>query len=628
MIVKKSLFFYLKIFLVILFVWVIQTLFLNQAARTGLNGWDDWGMLFYYDAYQGYDLRNFPTIARETGTPYIWTEIYNIGPLKQIFGLQQTSFKLLQLFFKSLAALSVGYLVFRFCKDKLFASFAVFFFIIFPSTAGVLSHIIFIGGYLTVVFICFAVLFYSQSSREPKKILLASLFFFLALLACPPRAYFILPVPFIVELVRLKRSHRLLSFFKRLAIFYLPLIFLQSRPGIFIPHLEMLARFKQVMSGNLYSLSFPFQAVSALFIDKSILNEVIKDPGTPYPSLAGLIIVNLIIVVLSVVLGLVIKGKKSLSFILLVIFLTLILEGVFLFFGFLSANQGVITYINYSVGSTYSQTLSSSIYQASLGSFYFILGLFLSFEWWFKQRGNKVLLVISAAWLWSIVSEIILYLTNHWYTMVDQSYDRYIIVSSIGAVIFLAGIFSLYFQALTRLKNFNLKIGLFFLAVFFLILTSWKDFKLMDRFYLNWNEEQGGSSYWQETMYNRFINKIGSDNLNNSMLLYIDHNESNAFNEGSFIYPARFRLLYKQDGKLIRGNCKAVVGDIKVLKNAYIIQNAVKGYLVDSICVDPAKTFAYRQAFYPLSNFFAYRIENKDFINIKEEVLDSLNKPQ
>lgn len=617
-----------KIVFLIILIWVVQTLFLYQASKSGFNGWDDWGQLFYYEVYNARDLRNLPFIINETGTPYMWTEEYNVGFLKDIFGLNQRAIKLVELLFKSIAALSIAFLAYKFTKDRLLAFFVVFFFIIFPSTAGVLSHIIFVGAYLTLIFICAFIVFYSQSLKQPRKIILASVFFFLALLVCPPRAYLILPVPFLIELYRLRKGFNIFRFLRRMLIFYLPLIFLQSRPGSFIPHLELLAHFKQIISGNLYSLSFPFQATSALYLDKSILAEILKSVGSnlgsPYPDLKGLIIVNFILIFFSLFFGFLLKKKKLTPFIVKVLGLTFLVEVVFLLFGFLSSSDGKVSYINYTVGSTYTQTLSDSIYQAIFGGFYFILGLLISLEWWFNKRENKVLAIISIAWFWTFFSEFFLYFTNHWYYMVGQSYDRYIIVSSMGAVIFIAGIFSLIFKSLEKIKKLRTKYVCLFLLILFIFILAWKNYELMGKFYYQWNEEQGWGSYWQDTMYQSFLQKLGKEKLNESILIYIDDNVGNAFNEGSFIYPARFRLFYDFNDKIIKDNCKGVISNVDNLKKAYTIQNGEKGFLADSICVNPIISFQMKPVFYPLINFYAYKIENKEFIDIRDEIISKI----
>lgn len=625
---KKQALYYFKIIMLILVIWILQMLFLNQAARTGFDAWDDWGMLFTYDAFKANDLRNFPIIAKFYGSPYLWSESYNIGLLKDIFGLNQTIIRYVEILFKSLAAFSISALVFKLIRNKLFSFLTIFFFIIFPSTAGPLNHIIFTGAYLTIIFICFSIFFYTQSIINPKKILLSSFFFFLALLVCPSRAYLIAPIPFLIELTRLIRSFKFLIFLRNCLVFYFPLIAFQillflngDRPHpAFLPHSDIISRFQQVTSGNLYTLSLPFQAISSLFIDPSFVQKLSGDTKL----LLGFTKINIILLILSLGLGLATKGKRFISFTLRLMGLTILIEAIFYLFGNFSLNNNQILYKSIiDKIQPYSQTLNPSIFQATLGGFYSILGLLLSWEWWKYHRNNRLLLVILFAWLWSIFSVVLLYLTSHWYGMLTHSIDRYIIVSSPGAVIFIAGIFTVCIQSATKIKNFNLKLLSFALVIFFITLTIWGNYQLLDKAFFHQNEILGSSAFWQDTMYQKFIHKSGRDNLKNPTLLYIDPNKNLAFINGSFSGPARFRLFYDESGKLIRGTCKAIVTDLEILKNGLEIQNGEKGFSVESICLNP--TVSYQVAFYPFNNFYAYRIEGKEFIDIKENILNQIN---
>lgn len=627
---RKQVFVILKIIIMVLLVWVAQTLFLNQAAKTGFNGWDDWGLVTTYDAFNGNDLRSFPAIARFYGSPYLWSEAYNIGIIKNIFGLNQTTLRLFELFVKSLAALSIGYLVFKLSKNKLFYFFTTFFFIIFASTAGPLVSIIFIGAYVTIILISFYILSYIKSIKKQKWIWLSSLFFFGAILVCPSRAYLIVPVPFFIELFFLVRTSNFLNFLKRAFILYLPLIILQTflllngdraHPA-FMPQMDIQSRFQQVLSGNLYTLSLPCQAISSLFIDVSYIQVILQNREELL--LYGFILINIVLVILSFCFGLLFKGKKFVLFACQLIGLTVFLELIFFWFGHLSLHDGKISYA--SVIETvrpYTQNLNPSIFQASLGGFYFVLGLLIGREWW-KQQRNNLLKIIFFAWLWSVFSELLLYLTSHWYDMINYSFDRYIITCSIGVVVFFAGIFVLCIQVISKIKNIGLRLFLFFLIGIFSLLIGWENYHLLDQYYYNVNENLGSSVYWQDTLYLRFLNKFGKDNLKKSSLLFLDSNQQeSAFNVGSFIGPARFRLFYSNNGNLIRGNCKAVVSDLNILKKSYVILNGEKGFLVDSICVDSS---LYSQIkFYPLSDFYAYKIQNKEFIETTSEVLNQIS---
>lgn len=638
MILKRSVIF----FLLVIFIWIAQTLFLSQAAKTGFNGWDDWGMLTTYEAFNGDDPKSFPAIAKFFGSPYLWSQAYNIGPLKNIFGLHQEYFRLLEYLMKSLAALSAGYLVYRFTKNRLFTSLTILFFIIFSSTAGPLSHIIFIGAYLTLILICFSVIFYAQSNKNPSRIFLSSLFFFIAILACPSRAYLIVPVPLFIELFSFCRSFKIIKFLKRFFIFYFPLVVLQiimflngDRPHTaFTPHLDFISRIQQITSGNLYTLSLPFQAISNLFIDVAFIQEGLKVIqlyiGLTNHLLVGFLAMNFILLILSLALGLVFRGRKFIGFAIFLISLTILMELVFYLFGIRSLHSGLIAYVSVVKGvEPFQQSLNPSIFQASLGAFYFVLGVMVGWEWW--RSKNKILQVTFLAWLWSILSEFLLYLTTHWYDFLARSFERYVITCSLGVVIFMAGIFVLSIQASTKIKNIRLTPLLFILISTLILLIIWKNYKLLDNYYLTWNEFNGYSAYWQDIMYQKFLEKVGSDNLRGGMLLYIDFNQGSkdtSFNQGSFVYPARFRLFYDSNGKLIRDVCKAVSSEIDTLKNAYSLQHEQRGFLMDSICIN-SSSLSYVKIFYPLNNFYAYKMEDKEFYNIKADVLEKImqNEP-
>ncbi len=610
-----------KILGIILLTWIVQVIFLSQASKVGFNGWDDWGFLFYYDAHKGSDLTNFFRNINDLGTPYLWTEVYLIGPLKDIFGLHQTNFKMIELLFKALAAVSVSYLVFKLTGSKLFTFFVIFFFIIFPSTVGILSHDVLSGGYLTVVFMSFFVLFYLQSFKGSKKILLASLFFFLALLACPPRAYLLLPVPLLVELIRLKKNFRIFVFFQRMMLFYLPLLFLRSNAGWFQPELGLLLRLKQLTSGNLYTLTFPFQMYSALFIDPKILQDLIGKSSL----LQIFMILNLILVFLTVFFGFIIAPKRIWLFVIKVMCSTILFEIAAYFFGLLSIRNGSIPFVDLHGNAYLRELLNPTIFQASLGGYYFFLGMFLAIEWWKYQRENVVLKVVFLSWLWSIGSELLLFLTNSWWNMIRESNDKYILICSVGAVIFAGGIYTLGVKALAKIKNSPFRLLSIFLLTVSIVIITWKDYKFLDNFYYIWNEPQGASSFWQETMYQRFLTKINKESLKKPLILYFSpgHEISDM---GSFGYPIRYEIYYDEEGNFMRNNCKMVIYDIEILRKAYTIRDGEKGFLYDTPCVDPKFGITGQTVFYPLSNFYAYKIEKREFIDIKNDTLVQLDQ--
>lgn len=622
--------FYLKILALVFFVWIAQILFLNQAARWGMNGGDDWQLLFYYDVARGYHPANFFTIINHLGTPYLWTQLYYLGALKSIFGLNQVIFKEIEILFKALAAFSLAFLVFKLTKNRLFAFLTIYFFIVFPSTAGVLSHVGLMGSYLSIIFGCIFTFLYIQ---DPKKIYQISLFFFLALLASPPRAYLLLPIPFIVELIRLRKQFKVITFLKRLLIFYLPLILLvgKSNTSWFEPHKEFLMRIKQIMDGNLYTLSLPSQAISTLFIDKTILEEILEigKKFLPFinPIVSGFLVINFILFLITSCLRVVIKGRKGIYFVIKVMGIILLFEILFYFFGIMSLQDNNIIFYDLKGNQYWYESIYPSIYQVSLGGYIVALGIILIMAWWKNQRDNKLLMITCAAWLWAVFSETFLYLTNRWWMMIIESNDRYILLCSVGAVIFTAGILTLVINSINKLKILNFKSPLLLLTCLVILAIGYKDYKYLDFFYYKWNEGEGGSSYWQNVIYQRFIDKLGRDNLKKSLFLYIERSGDIRFNEGSFVNPLRVgRMYYNEKGNFLRGTCKFFTDNLSIVKAAYITKDGEKGFAYNTTCVNSAIGQKEEVVFYTLDNFYAYRIHNKEFIDIKSEIMSQLIK--
>lgn len=609
--------------LLILLVWAVHIFYHPHIVQSGMQG-DDWGWLFYYDANKANQLSNFFTIKYDLGSPHPLQQMYYIGTLRNIFGLNQTTFQLTTLFFKSLAALSAGYLVYKLTRGKLFAFLAIFFFIIFPSTAGL--FVIVTGlNYLIVVFMCFSIYFYIQSVKDKKYILLASLFFFLALSAGPARAYLLMPIPFIVELARLVRKFRPFVFIRRFLIFYfLPFVFLHinATQYQFNPVVGVFTRIRQITDGNLYTFSLPFQMVSTLFMDQSILKGM--------PNLFGFVIVNLILFFIAIVLGFVIFGREKMKFFVAkIMFSTIVLGIIFYILALIHSNSGDIPFVDVEGNVYFHLALNPTIFQASIGGYIFILGILLILEWWKNQRENKILMVAAFAWIWCVISIFVLYLTNPWWSMIKLSNDRYTFSSSLGAVIFTAAIFTLSLKALEKIKNLKFRLLCFSIVGAIILLIVWKDYRALDQLHYAFMERDGEAiSYWENIMYRRFLGKFGRENLRKPALLFINDSQDVTFNGPQFIRQIIHRIYYDENDNLIRDNCKVVTTKIKDLEKAYTVYNGEKGFIYDyTICVDRDISARGRyNIFYPLTNFYAYRMENKEFIDIKDEILDQLDE--
>lgn len=631
----------LKIFvclLVVFLIWVINLLFLKQVSQLGMTG-HDWEYLLYYDIFEGKYLANYDRLRSNLGNPYFLQITYYVGTLKQVFGLNPVAFKLVDIFWKSLAGLSTGWLVFKLTNEKIFTFFAVLLFIIFPSTAGPLTNIMSGLNLLIIPFICLSIFYYIKSAKKPKNIILAGLFFYLSLIVGPARAFLLLPAPFVIELFRLVKKFRPFMFIRRMLIFYLvPYLTLQSGASIDTLNIwqNILRHIELVANGNTYSLTLPFQMYSALFVDQTIVIDLINSAKILLPFLpteiAGFIALNIIFIFIALILSLTIKAKNSLILLLKIMIPTMIMEGFSYLLGLSSNFSGKVPYLD-RVGYLYlTQLLNPTAFQASIGAFVFISGFVLALDWWKNQRENKILMVTTFAWIWFILSEMELFLTNYRYEMIYLSTDKYIYVSTLGAVLFAAGILALSIKAILRLTNFRIRLLLLVSVIFSILLLTYKDYKYLENLFYDWNENTGGSAYWQETMYNRFLDKFGREHLRDNVYIYIDTSAdtttSSEFYRGSFYSPIGFRIYYDENGNVIRNNCKVVVSenDIKLLKKEYTTENGNAGFVHDTSCVSIYPKTEGREVFYPIKDFYAYKIVNKQFVDIKDEILAELNK--
>ncbi len=609
-----------KIFIVILLVWAIQTLFLHELVNNGISG-DDLEWLFYFHAYRGDLISQFPFIWNDR-TIYIVQEIYYMGMLEGIFGfLNLPAFQLTHLLFKSLATLSLYFLIFSLLKNRLFAFLAAFFFIISSSTTGVFELVVYGTCFLSISFICFFILFYIQSLKDSKKILLASLFLFLALVLCPPRTFPIIVVPFVVELIRLIRKFRPFVFLRRLLIFYFLPFTLFGGDARHVTGGSWVVHLYDFTAGNYYSITYPLQVLSSLFIDKSFLEYIFGQWKNV--NLNVVLALQLLLLPFSIFLGLIIKTKKLGIFLVKITLLTFLLQAILYVLGSLSHDLppgfAIIQKVNFN---------TISFLQASLGGYLLIFGLFLGFECWQNQRNNHLMRVLVAAWLWTVISLILIWFSAGGVQIADQVDRRYVLLTSLGAVVFTAGIFTLAIESLLKIRNRAAKISSLFLICVALLTITFGNYRFLDQYFYKRNQELGFDSSWQKLMYQRFLNKFGKANLHKDAFIYIDFSGSEEkdrifyTNSVGIIY----KLIYYEDGHLIRDNCKAVVHDPRVLKKSYTVVNGEKGFIFDTICVNPVIGQDGKPHYYSLDNFYAYSLQNREFVDIKEKTIAELDQ--
>lgn len=75
--------------------------------------------------------------------------------------------------------------------------------------------------------------------------------------------------------------------------------------------------------------------------------------------------------------------------------------------------------------------------------------------------------------------------------------------------------------------------------------------------------------------------------------------------------------------QLIDGCTEVFYGDKESLAKLIKVENGQKGFIYRSLCVEKG-VGGYAQPILTSDNFYAFKLKNKDFIDIKEEVLYEL----
>ena len=93
----------------------------------------------------------------------------------------------------------------------------------------------------------------------------------------------------------------------------------------------------------------------------------------------------------------------------------------------------------------------------------------------------------------------------------------------------------------------------------------------------------------------------------------------------NFGYWVHFRRL---GNGIISDGCISEISDKKILKSSLLLKNNKLGFEYPGICVDQKNEVGSHMkkamAFYGLDNFYAFRIQDGEFIDIKNEIFKEL----
>ncbi len=616
------------IFVLIPLVSILQYYLLSNSLTLGFKP-DDWILYFTYKALGSNPLSNLPAVWAERGL-YTTYQVYYMGLLDSLFSLNYFAFHLSNLILKIVATLGLYPLILIIFKKRLLAVLTVILFSISPSAVGPLEFVVKGSDYLAIIFMeGFLLIYYLLISGKLsgwKYYFLLFIFFIFSFSSSPIRMFPLLVIPLLIEsfliLKNLSRNtikHSL----KRLLVLYFPFI----AAFIFLSNVSLIgdayapARIlKKVLEGNLYLILAPFSGIGYLFITNDYVGKIFglisTDNFRDYLTfiLGGpTVILGLITILVSW--SLIAKGK--LIFIILTSILNFLVQILFFFistyhFRFSSLN------VNYDFTNLYSVIFGGYILTVGVMAFLFSL----------KHEGSQNKLLASF-WVGSAFLFIFTFFTWAFAPLGTgfNSTSYYLVVASIGSSLMTATLLVAVYNKIkySRIRSLVNLVSLILILILILIfVTGSKEIRLR---YSSLNRDGRGA--WGQIILQKEARRVLTKyKEGDSALFYFDTSGivgyGPFYSEGFLVSFPLFMLF--QRGKVIDGCIGIIYEDNKmlVLKNSFQVQNGIKGFYYQTLCVKNGKMGVVNLFFTP-DNFYALKIKDKKLIDIKEIVLDKLN---
>lgn len=615
----------LVIFLsLVIIVFSLQFYLLDLALKIGFKP-DDWALYFKYKTLGLHPLSKVLEVWGERGI-YTTYQVYYMGLLESIVGFDYRSFQIVNVIFKASATLAVFPLVLVIFKNKSLAVLTTLLFAISHSSVGPLEFVVKGSDYLAIFWMCIFLTVYCLIIKKyPRNFLLLSvslILLLLSLLFSPIRIFPILILLPLIEIYLLMKNLNLENFkniLMRISILYLPMLALMLyAPDSLLGILAVpLGIFNKIIEGNWHFLLYPFSGMGYTFI-----------PGEYWHKIFGLLSLNtfqeyitflsggptVIFGILTLIVAF-LNSKRPWFYFLFTFCLNFILE-ILVFF--VATNS---RFLPHGVGLSYDQM---DLYPALFGVYVSVVG-FTSFIEWVKR--NKIDNRLFEFWSGTLFLFLFTFAT--WtFAPFGTSFSGtsyYLVVSSMGSSLLMAAfLLSLYYKS-RQTKSLVLKIVL--LALIFILMISINVLdanKIRSRFLDLLSN--GRSAHGQQVIQGRFKEYTKSIDFSIPALFYFDTSdiprERPFYSEGflaSFPFWMHLRSNQLTDGCLEM----LYLNEYKQLLPYIKEQDGQKGFFYRGLCVNNGKA-GYKDIFYKPENFYAFKIKDRDFIDIKKELLKEL----
>lgn len=563
----------------------------------------------------------------------VWSErgayttgpIYYIGIVQSIAGFNYQQIQFISVLFRTLAILSIFPLVVIVFRNIWLAVLTTIIFAFSYTTTGALETGVEPSEYLGLFMMnIFLIAYYFLNTKYLLKLgwlILTSLLLFVAVITSVMRVF---PLLFLLPLVEMflwilnRKKYKFKYLLIKLIVLYMPFLVLNyfspvSTSGLF----SLPTILSKMADGNWQLLLTPIQGLGFII------------PLSKHYSLMGVLNLNNFKDYLGFLLGgpLVIFGIGS--------FLLSWISSkrpFYLFLRIFSLNFGLDLLVFWVIQHRLSVPLElrldydmSRLYSVFFGLFILTLGVNYFIEWYRQGKKNNLSLTI---WLGSFIA--LFYITTTYlYANLNLSFggaqDHYLLIPTFGVSLLIAGILLLLQDKLSNLK-FGFIISTILIVSILSILYGLN--KELTHDYFDRANIAGRAASGQIEMQIKIRQKLKDIDYTKSLLVYFDASEisdDGPFYSESLLTP--FPSFMHLDGEKVLNGCIGVIYEnSKMVQLRKLIKETNNQLVVEhtAVCVD-GYSMSTKDISIRLDDLYAYKIKDKDFIDIKDQVLKELN---
>ncbi len=610
-------------------VTLVQLLILRPIIDFSLFTEDDWNWLFYFRS-----LSDLNFLERLLIT---WTKIgiheggyaIYVGILGEILGNNYSLYQYVNIVFKIIATLTLFPLILILFKNKLLAFLATIIYGINSASTGSFYWYMKGGIFPAIASMNLFFISYYYTLLKDSKILLllSSVLVLLAYILSPTRIFPVFLIIVGVEIywvIKHKSSVAVKNSVIRLFCFLLPSIWLVMQapispngrvaetPGVLL---------SQILAGNWFNLLSPLAGIGYSLLTVENMKIFGFMDGTTFTSLGNYLAFLTkgsiwIFLLLSIILSFLIP-RKPLKFIIAAFCINFVLDILM----YLLASHHL------TIAPELVQQMDPSLffltkYSTLVAIFILVVALLAFFEW-LKRKKDYLLAALSAGPIFALIFLTLMWVTIAYLMDGYNSIHYYFQIPAVGISLFLAAILILFYQKFEG-KSFRV-LATVFIAMIILGFYNSSNYAINREFLGIYPERIKVSD--QQTLHNKFIEKLGQFDRDNNSLVYLQLPEDTL----SFKYYQRALLLDRSTfasminwrEKNYAGRCIGNISNINILRSSYQLMEGKWGFVTSGRC----KGITEENVFYDTDNFYAYQVSQGEFIDIKDSLLKELAHP-